>query len=343
MSTAAIILPDPDWLPHSYDPTSDKVGFVRLGPEARKQQVFLADFRPQSDADAAWLDADTVRSSQVQSPKVSFVFHSAFCRSTLLVKAIDEFDSAVGLSEPLIVNSLQANSGNPKARSLIGPVLSLLGRAGAGASTVVIKPSNFANGLIPLLLSANAAEQALFLYGNLRDFLISVLKKGLQGRIWARKQLMHNRQTIPIVLGMDERAYFELTDLQAAALAWLLHLGQFNHLARTGESRIATLQSNDLAEYPEAALKRIVRYFKLDVDHTEVNAVADGPVFSRHAKLGGNYSRIVAKETHDAMSKVTEEEIAQIEQWIDIIAAQLGIALPLARDLMKEDQRAKPT
>ncbi|MBO6527791.1 hypothetical protein [Erythrobacter sp.] len=340
MSSAENILSDHEWFPHEYDPNSDKLAFVRIASAARKQLAFLADFRPLLDGDRIWLDADLVRSIRVQSPKVAFVFHSAFCRSTLLIKALDEFDGVIGLSEPQIFNNLQAHSADARAQSLIGPVLSLLGRPGPDASAVIVKPSNFANGLISRMLSSDAAGEALLLYGSLRDFLVSIVKKGLQGRIWARKQLLHNRQTIPIALEMDERAYYELTDLQTAALAWLLHLGQFHHLARTGGDRIATFQSTDFAQQPQAALEEIARFFQLDVDPTEARTVAEGEIFSRHSKKGGDYSRISAQESRNAMSKVTEDEIDQIVYWIDVISAQLGITLPLSRKLHADQSRA---
>lgn len=328
------VLSDPLWLPHNYDPQSDRIQFLLIPIAAREKLTFLADFKPESDKSTCWISGETLRAASIDSVPVHFIFHSAFCRSTLLVKALGEFENSSGLSEPMIVNALQSQAKNDKALSLIPSVIALLGRPVHGEKTVIVKPSNFANGVIPALLEADPSSKAVIIYGSLREFLQSVAKKGLEGRLWARKQLAHNRNIIPVSLGLDERAFYELSDLQAAALAWLFHIRQFHSLVQAQSSRFRTLPSSEFSERKVDSLNAAADFFEIPDAAGNAMRVAGGSLFASHAKLGGDYEAIMAKQDAEARSKVTEEEIDIIAGWIDLILGQLGVSLPLRAKLI---------
>ena len=59
--------------------------------------------------------------------------------------------------------------------------------------------------------------------------------------------------------------------------------------------------------------------------------VADGAVFTSHAKLGGDYASIVSDQQRLAESEVVEEEIRIVGEWVGAIVAQTGLALPVSR------------
>ena len=333
MPDAAALFADPDWMPHAYDGAADRVLFLRIPPETRKQLTFLADHRPPGEADAAWIAGDVVRAEVPSGPAPSYIFHSAFCRSTLLVKALDAFEHASGLSEPMIFNSLQSTAPTDKARGLFAPILALLGRRSGPQDVVIAKPSNFANGLVPILLQADGGSRAICIYGTCEEFLRSVAKKGLEGRIWARRQLAHNRRILPLDLGMDENAYYELSDLQAAALMWLHHVRQFDGLAQTYPDRVRTLQSAHFNAEKARTLDAAARFFGIGAGDTQAQDIADGPLFQRHAKQGGDYEKVVEAQAADAQSAVVDDEIGKITQWIGLIAERLQIAIPLRAPL----------
>ena len=327
------VLADPNWLPHGYDAANRRVAFALIPPATREQLTFLADFKPNGEQEICWIPADQVAAEKPAAAQVHFLFHSAFCRSTLLVQALGAFGGFAGLSEPAILNTLQNASADATSRSLIGPICALLGRPVAGESTVIVKPSNFPNGLIPAFLDQAPGAKGLILFGGLPEFLRSVAKKGLAGRIWARRQLAHNRQVMPLDLGLDERAYYELTDLQCAALAWLLQIRQFDELLKSRPDTLRSLNSDYFIANKADTLAACMRWYCCEADSDQARGIAEGPLFASHAKLGGDYAAIQAQQTEASDSQVTEDEIAQIEQWIQVIMQQMGLSLPLPQPL----------
>ncbi|MEM8726379.1 MAG: hypothetical protein AAGE86_12745 [Pseudomonadota bacterium] len=331
MSELADVLGNPEWLPHSLDAANNRIALARIPQEVRDDLTFLADFKPSSDREVCWLSLRDFVENAPQARPVHFIFHSAFCRSTLLVQALGALEGVAGLSEPLILNHLQ--SAGPAASSLVAPTSAWLSRPMSDERAVIVKPSNFANGTIPQLLDQNRDAKGVLLFGELGAFLRSVAKKGLGGRIWARRQLAHCRAIMPLDLGMDEKAHFELTDLQCAGLAWLFQMRQFKQLLDTRSDTLRSLASDDFISDKAGTLAACAQWFGIDTSAADITDVAEGPLFSSHAKLGGDFSAIQAEQSKAAESAVVDEEIAQIEQWIGVIMRQLGLTLPLARPL----------
>jgi hypothetical protein len=329
MPEIADLISAPDWIPHSLDAANGRLAFARIPPEQREALTFLADFKPDSDADLQWHSLADAVSQAPSGQSVHFLFHSAFCRSTLLVQALDALPGVSGLSEPMVLNHLQGVS-MQSASPAIGPLCQWLGRS---ADSTVLKPSNFANGIIPAMLDQNWGAKGVVLYGELGDFLRSVAKKGLAGRIWGRKQLAHCRAIMPLELGLDEKGYFELSDLQCAAVAWLMQMRQFTDLLQKRPEQLRSLASNHFIAHKAETILACANWLGLEVSADDATAVAEGPLFASHAKLGGDYAAVQAEQSKAAESAVVEEEIAQIEQWIGVIMQQLRIALPLPAPL----------
>ena len=66
----------------------------------------------------------------------------------------------------------------------------------------------------------------------------------------------------------------------------------------------------------------------LDIDPPAIEAVVNGPIFARHAKLGGEFA-----EEATAMPPALEQEIGQVAQWLEMIARQAGLTIPARHTL----------
>ena len=327
------VLTDPRWLPHLYDPRQNAALFAEISAEQREALTFLADFKPASEAQAQWIPAQSLVPDIPGSVPMHFLFHSAFCRSTLLVQALGALEALGGLSEPAIFNSMLAQASDPKARAIMPALLAQLAKPMAQEQAVIAKPSNFANGLIAPLLKTRTASKGILLYGSLEAFLKSVAKKGFQGRIWARKQLAHNRKTMPLDLGLDENAHYELTDLQCAALAWLLQMQQFAQLLKALPDQLCSLDTEAFMSDKAGTIAACARWYGAEAPAEEAAAIASGPLFASHAKQGGDYAAVKAEQDAASASKIVDEEITQVAQWVDVIMQQLGLKPPLASPL----------
>ena len=98
----------------------------------------------------------------------------------------------------------------------------MLARPFDGDMAAIIKPSTVVNGLARAMLKLRPDSSAILMHAPLRDFLITIAKKGIDGRLWARELfLAMRREGLTQNLGFDDEAFFGQTDLQIAASAWL--------------------------------------------------------------------------------------------------------------------------
>jgi hypothetical protein len=126
----------------------------------------------------------------------------------------------------------------------------------------------------------------------------------------------------------------ELTDLQVAGLAWLMHQLHFAALIdRFPPQQLATLASDTIASEPARTIAAVANHFGIAFDMERAEVVAAGALFARHAKLGTDYSSTVAQENAAALSPVILEDIEMTRVWIGHIADQARLELPVSRPL----------
>lgn len=332
MANARQIERDPQWLPHGLDMRTHRMHFLRIERDALSSREFLADRKGASPSDEAWLPFSDVASMRPETGALHFIFHTAFCRSTLLVRALGIEGVSAGLSEPGIIAALA--SGGEAARGLVKPVLDLLSRPFGPGEAVFLKPTNHANMLAPSLLDARPEARAIVMTSRLEDFLRSVTSRGMLGRRWGRNLYLELMGYAPVNVGLDQREQFLMTDLQSAGLAWLL--SQHWLAGLTGgehRSRMRVLHSDRFDDEKGKTLTAIGAFTGLALDSERAGRVADGPLFNHHAKLGGDFAARKAAETQRTAAPVTDEEIAQVETWIGMIAQQLGTECPVPQTL----------
>ena len=335
MTNAAEITQDPVWLPLRYDAGGDRVLFVRLDRDSRRDHTFLADYRPGENDVKQWVAGADIRAAKIEAAPIHFIFHSAFCRSTLLVKAFEIPGRSAGFSEPGILNDLAAACAQGGGQKMIGPIVDLLARPWGPGETVIVKPSNVANQLLPLILAERPAIRAVILSSRLPKFLDSIARKGLEGRIWSRRLYLHNNDYISLDLGLDSRQMYELSDLQVAALAWLLHRRHFAMaLASPAGERMRTLDADTFNSARDETIAATAGFFDIALSDEQVHAIAAGPVFERHSKYGTDFAETVATEAAAAVSTVTEAEIGYVAQWIDQIVAGFRLSMPESNSLL---------
>ena len=113
------VLTSPNWLPHSFDMASGSLQFINIARERLSQPAFLADAAGEAGIESAAIPVAKMTGGESEIAPIHFVFHTAFCRSTLLVRALEQPGICSGLSEPGILANLAgahlANARNPAA------------------------------------------------------------------------------------------------------------------------------------------------------------------------------------------------------------------------------------
>lgn len=330
---------DGQWLPASLDVRGETIGFLRVPRELHRAVAFLGEkyLREAAAPASARMAAASLRAAlPIAAHGPHFIFHSAFCCSTLLARALDIQGRSMGLKEPTILNDLAAlhRAGTLADRDLL-LVLALLGRPLAAGETNVIKPSNEANILIERILTACPQAHALLLHAPLPSFLRSVAKKGLWGRNWGRRLYALLARDGGRGFGFSDGEIFEQTDLQIAALAWLIQQRQFAEVARLMPARVRTLDSETLLADPAAAMAGAAALFGFDLPAAEAESIAAGPAFSQHAKqIGRGYDSTARAAEQASAQAAHDEEIDMVCQWAAAVARHGGIPLTLPLPLI---------
>ncbi|QGP79563.1 hypothetical protein [Sphingobium sp. CAP-1] len=331
------LLADAQWLAHRYDPGHDAFHFRSVARALHAAAPFLTDEHLGEDAPLVLRRADAMAAAPAAAP-IHFLFHSAYCCSTLLAAAFDAPGVAMGLKEPVLLNDLigwrHRGGRGPDVARVLDESLRLLARPFAPGEAVVVKPSNIVNPLIPAIMGLRPQARALLLHAPLDAYLASIARKGMWGRLWVRDlfgKLLREGMLAPLGIAPDQ--YLGLTDIQVAAAGWLAQQHQFQALARQFGARVATLDSETLVARPQEALAALARLFGLTLDEGGIAAIVDGPVFARDAKNGAAFAP--GQRAQDARRGIDlhGEEVAKVAHWARVLADNAGIAMTLPNPL----------
>ena len=283
---------DPRFYPASYDAAADAFMFSSID-----EATLLAPFLDARMGEA-WHRRAPVAADRIELPEPprhpSWLFHTAFCCSTLLARALHAPPLAVSLKEPhalmdLATASLAAErlpAGRLEAR--IEAAVALLGRPWSPAGRVLVKPTNAVNRLLGPLLDATPGSRAVLLHGGLEEFLISCLKKlpgAEQPLRWMVQYLLPGTR-LERALGISAQQPFN--PIEAAVLVWHAQMEIYaDALAADGPDRLRTLSLSTLLERPHAAVAACADW--LDLGTGDDDAMKDGrervtAVFSRNSK-----------------------------------------------------------
>lgn len=322
---------DPTWFPYRYDPSQDAFQFRHLTRSQHRNATFLTDeYLGAGGAPLVLTRADVMAANPPTAP-LHFIFHSAFCCSTVLARAFDADGVAIGLKEPLFFNDMAGWQMRGGERGAVAAVmndgLALLARPFAAGEAVVIKPSNIVNSMAPAMLAMRSETKALLLEAPLPDFLNSIARKGMWGRLWARELVLKQLRQGLHPFGFKPDDYFGQTDLQVAAMGWLAQHALFARMATQFPGRVRTLDSVSLMAEPMAAMTALSTFFDLLLD---VEAVVAGPAFTRHSKFGTDFGAAARVAEQQQAAPAHADEIEKVTVWAEAVArsAQVPMDLP---------------
>jgi hypothetical protein len=320
---------DADWFPHRYDPGHDAVHFRHLPRAVHRSATFLTDEYLPGGEPRVIRRIDAIAANPPRAP-LHFIFHSAFCCSTVLARAFDLPGVAMGLKEPVLLNDLVGWQHRGGTAAQIAPALddglALLARPFAAGEAVVIKPSNLVNGMAPAMLTMRPAARALLLYAPLRTYLGSIAKKGMTGRLWARDLLVKQLREGLHGFGFSGEDYLGQTDLQAAAMGWLAQHALFSMMAGQFGPRVATLDSEVLMAEPVRCVAALGDLFGLRLDAA---AIVAGPAFTRHSKSGDGFVAEDRALEISAAAELHADEIEKAAIWAEAVAASANLAMKM--------------
>jgi hypothetical protein len=342
--SASDLTDNPNFLLDSIDFRQAEVRFLEVSAATYRDSAFL-DHRLQHAGSRALSIpfAELARLAPLQrQPRkpLHFLFHSAFCGSTLLSRCLTEPGTSFALREPhatLDLATFKRQGGAHANRAFWLPfcqlVFDLLKKTYDPAEWALIKPTNIANNLLPEALAAAPDSRVLFLYADLDDFVVSNLKKGEEAE---RMTIMFARN---FVLDTDYadtlrrfgRSLDGLDVAQAAVVGWHSQMVAFTRMLDAApRDRVRTLYHEDFLDAPARALAAAYRFYGTPLTDHRLAAIVDGPLLKTDAKQAGrDYSPAQRAADKAAARARFEHRIDAAMAW----ARPLLDALPIPQRL----------
>jgi hypothetical protein len=316
---------DPHWFPEDMDPRSRTVTFVRLDRDAIASKAFLretTEAAPNNPRRRIGLDALIRLTQGWDRPAVNFIWHTAFCCSTLIARTLDRPGHSLTLREPRVIMALAAMkrmrafpNADAAARAN-GTILKLLARGFAPGERVTIKPANAANNIIADLAAVSDGN-AVFLYSDVRGFMIAVAQRGENRRSFVRRlfaQLMndeHHQQRL-----WNAAELFDMSDLQIAALVWHMQIDEFHRSLSALSDRVAALDCDAFLAAPATSLAALDQHFGLDLGREHIADVIRGPLLRRNAKaMNEPLGYLSRRQAHREIAPMLAKDIEAVTPW----------------------------
>ena len=259
---------NPSLFPARVNLFTDKAWFVKMSPTTYRESVFLDPARMKGsclvETNLEWLKSIC---EIIQWQPTAFIFHSAFCGSTLMSQMLESVFNCLSLREPELLTSMliyNRSQATAEDKALWFDYLQkLLSRRFESEQAIVVKANDFANPLMPDLMNWKKDVSMLFMYTPLDEFIAGCLKAENR-REWIEQRYQSVRQYIAQTFERGSDLEIDESDYgQMAAIYWSYNLMMFLKVSSMGSSKVRSLNFNDMLANPVEASKQCGKLFGL--------------------------------------------------------------------------------
>jgi hypothetical protein len=275
------------------------------------------------------------RQHQIERPRSRFIFHHAFVCSTLLARCLNQIDAFFSLKEPWILRRLADTKRAPGSRipgsqwqQMFTTYMMLLAKNYKTGKSPVIKVTNVASNLLVDVLKFLPGHSSLYLYSDLKSFLISNLKKPEDTKrkmpelaAWFINEVDFVRR-FPRYCEVDQLSF-----LQICALIWVANLYNFRcNVEKYPGQHVRTLDMQVFLEHPQDTLMALSIFFGHQPDSGEVSLMAGPDILESNAKQQQQkYNRGVREQESRQVVSVFGNEIERTLAWANPLVQELGL------------------
>ncbi|HEY0147829.1 MAG TPA: hypothetical protein VGB70_02380 [Allosphingosinicella sp.] len=296
---------------HRIDPVARRATFVQTDARRLGETGFLDGRTPFWTNEAETVPFDAVQASRPGAEPLRYIFHMSFCGSTLLARLVGEATGALALKEPHCLVDLADWRKALNQTGLEDPAFAPLLEAGLRpvidpaptGRPIVVKPSNWANTLLPRLRQSERMNPVFVTIGR-REFLIAVFRGGRDRLAFTARAAVHlasafqdGDRLIGDAIGTSADPLGRAANL--AALAHRLQAHLFDDAVSTEPWKDAPrVDFSEITREPERALRAALPGLALEASNEAVaaavdrwrarNAKADGAAFRAHSESGAD-------------------------------------------------------
>lgn len=299
--TLADLLTCPDHYLHALD--GEDAVFVPMDRAAYHRSIFLDGRISAAAAGSMRLPLAALSGHVPQPARTGWIFHVAHCGSTLLAQALDAPEHNLILREPLALRQV-ALAPDPQRLAV---VTAMLGKRYRPDAPTIVKANVPVNFLLPELVALDPSAPAIFLYLELRDYLLAILRSA-DHRAWL------HRVTQQLVSHLGDLA--GLGDGERAAALWSAQIGAYAR-ALGSMTNGRSLNAERFFAQPADVLKAAAQQLAVPIDAAAAKAITLGPLFATYSKNPSlPFDNAARVERREALASTLEQEIAAGEAWV---------------------------
>ncbi|PWE17391.1 hypothetical protein DDZ18_06820 [Marinicauda salina] len=322
MTDPAALLADSAWHLDALDLQAGRARFVKLARGQLEDTPFLDERLDRTSLESADIALGELASGSIPAPDRApvFIWHSAFCGSTLLARCLSAEGASVCLREPaalMALASLKRHGHTARFQQLAAPTFRTLGRTAGAGERAVIKPTNIVNNLVGEAAQAFPDAKHLFLTSDIEAFIVSIAKKAEPGRAFARRMFALFARDGLSAGRIPGEQLFGLTDMQVAALVWHMEIEQMRAAqAALGTGRAAWLDGDAFIARPAEALAAADAFFDIGLGEDRIAEVVSGPLMARDAKDPGRaFGAETRRSEGAAVREQLGDDLGRIVEW----------------------------
>ena len=332
MPSTKQLIEDPSYLAYKLDFNTESIEFLLLAKDDLNKATWLS--RDLLNANSTSISVPLIEvikclnsQSVADSKPPMFIFHTAYCASTFLSRCLTVKGLSVCLREPQILLDAanakrlkwRARSSNLDFRHLPALALRLLQKHAELNETLIIKPINSVNNIIPELMHISASSKALLLYTDARNFLLSTLKKGEQAKQQQRAMFDLLRCDFPHLSQLGLSDAIHMSDLKLCLTLWRLQLEQAEQalLAPPLKGLLRSLHAEKIISDLDSVLHSANDFLQLGIANEMLSAEALGDTASQDAKDRTRRFSVEQRESnYKAIEQFYAEDLPNGYEWL---------------------------
>ena len=320
MTTAAqavVDIADPRWFPVDLDPVTPRFAMLRIHEGHVTEPAFMDNRLGVDFTEAVPVPLPALPELPVP-PRAAWLFHTSFCCSTLLARALQDTPACMVYREPLVLRRLSdARDHGTAVAQWMTPTTRLLFRPWREDGAVVVKPTHAALNIAADLLAATPGSRAVALLSSLDDFLVSNIKKTpethakvptLVERAVAAGSLRHR---------LAGRAIEPPSLLAAVALQWVAQRELLVDIDAGAPGRLLFMDAARILSDLAGAARTCLDWWGLPVDLDALRARAQAVAGINAKQTTAAYSARQREDEAAQLARMFARELDEARAWFE--------------------------